>query len=289
MTATEFKLSHLGLALHAYHWSASAPSNGKVIGIVHGLGEHGGRYTNVASYFTALGYEVFAFDHQGHGQSEGAKGTIQSWDSFVSEINTFRSAIEGALDAPHELILWGHSLGALIVLDYLVTRPEAETLAAAVVTSPPLKLGSPPPKLLIRLASLAASLAPNLTKSNELNAEDLSHDAEVVKNYVVDPLNHDRVSMLLGYEMLEVGKQLLSPSGRSAGLLAKPIAIPVPMLLMHGDADRICDIAGSRQFAKAALGKVDLHEWPGLFHETHNEPSQSDVFAYAKTWLDALN
>ncbi len=279
MNVTEFKLSHLGLSLHAYHWAASSPANGKVIGIVHGLGEHGGRYTNVASYFCALGYEVFAYDHQGHGQSEGAKGTIQSWESFVSEINTFRAAIEGALDTPHELILWGHSMGALVLLDYLSSRDEAETLAAAVVTSPPLKLGNPPSKILASLASAAASMTPKLTKSNELDASDLSHDPEVVAVYKADPLNHDRVSMLLGYHMLDTAKRLL----------AQPQSIPVPTLLMHGDADRICDIDGTRAFANAAVGDVHLHELPGLFHETHNEPSQLDVFAFAKTWLDALN
>jgi len=279
MAVTEFRLSHLGLTLQAYHWPASITSNGKAIGIVHGLGEHGGRYANVAAYFNAQGYEVFAFDHQGHGRSDGPKGTIQSWESFVAEINTFRAAIEGALNAPHQLILWGHSLGALIVLDYLVSRREASTLHGAVVTSPPLKLGNPPPALLRNLASFAAKLAPTLTKSNELKATDLSHDQRVVDTYVSDPNNHDRVSMLLGYEMLSVAKRLLSESQN----------IPIPMLLMHGDADRICDVAGSHQFAKSAIGDVHLHTWPGLFHETHNEPSQLDVFAYAKTWLDALN
>jgi len=278
MAVTQFRLSHAGLSLHAYHWPAIAPSKRKAIGIIHGLGEHGGRYANVAAYFCAQGYEVFAFDHQGHGQSEGAKGTIESWESFVSEINTFRSAIEGALDSPHELILWGHSMGALVLLDYLVSRPEASTLHGAVVTSPPLKLGNPPPALLRNLASIAASLVPTLTKSNELDASDLSHDEEVVRLYKSDPHNHDRVSMLLGYEMLEAPKRLL----------AAPQAIPVPMLLMHGDADQICDVAGTQEFAKAAKGEVHLQIWPGLFHETHNEPSQLDVFAYAKTWIEKL-
>jgi len=279
MAATEFKLSHRGLSLHAYHWPATVPSKGVAIGIVHGLGEHGGRYTNVAAYFCAHGYEVFAFDHQGHGQSEGGKGTIQSWESFVSELNTFRAAIDGALDSPHELILWGHSMGALILLDYLVTSPDAATLCGAVVTSPPLKLGSPPNKLLISLAGLAASLLPKLTKSNELKPEEISHDSEVVKRYVSDPLNHDRVSMLLGFEMLEAPKRLLG----------KKHTVPVPLLLMHGEADRICDVNGSKQFVEAALGDVHLHIWPGLLHETHNEPEQVDVFAYAKTWIESVH
>lgn len=286
MLATEFSLLHLGLSLHAYHWPATGSPHGKAIGIIHGLGEHGGRYANVAAYFCAQGYEVFAFDHQGHGQSEGAKGTIQSWESFVLQINTFRSAIEGALDTPHELILWGHSMGALVLLDYLVSRPEASTLHGAVVTSPPLKLGNPPPSIIANFASLAALIAPRFTKSNELNAEDLSHDPTVVRDYTIDPNNHDRVSMLLGYEMLARGDQFLSSAG--GGILSQPLNIPVPMLLMHGDADRICDIDGSRQFVKAAVGEVTFKEWPGLFHETHNEPSQLDVFAFAKTWIEKL-
>lgn len=278
MAATEFSLSHLGLSLHAYHWPATAAPNGKAIGIIHGLGEHGGRYGHVAAFFNAAGFEVFAFDHQGHGRSDGAKGTIQSWESFVSEINTFRAAIEGALDTPHDLFLWGHSMGGLVLLDYLVSQEAASTLAGAVVTSPPLKLGSPPSKILMRLASVAASLAPTLTKSNELKPADLSHDPAVVEAYVTDPNNHDRVSMLLGYEMLEAPKRLLG----------QPCGVSVPTLFMHGDADRICDVEGTKQFVKAAVGDVQLRIWPGLYHETHNEPEQLDVLAYAKTWIDSL-
>ncbi|MFK8054760.1 MAG: lysophospholipase [Saprospiraceae bacterium] len=278
MIATEFSLSHRELSLHTYHWSATANPNGKAIGIIHGLGEHAGRYSNVASYFCSQGYEVFAFDHQGHGQSDGAKGTIQSWESFVSQIDTFRKAIEGALDTPHDLLLWGHSMGGLVLLDYLSTRKEASTLYGAVVTSPPLKLASPPPKILTSLASVISSLAPTLTKSNELNASDLSHDQVVVETYKTDPNNHDRVSMLLGYELLDTPKRLL----------AKSQSMPVPVLFMHGDADRICDVAGTNQFVKEVTGDVQLKIWPGLFHETHNEPEQLDVFAYAKTWIASI-
>jgi len=276
MAATEFSLSHLGLSLHAYHWPATTAANGKAIGIIHGLGEHGGRYTRVAEYFNKHGFEVFAFDHQGHGRSDGAKGAIQSWDSLVSEINTFRSAINGALNTPHELILWGHSMGALLLLEYLVSQSEASTLTGAVVTSPPLKLGSPPPKILTRLASVAASMVPTLTKSNELIAEELSHDPAVVEAYVSDPNNHNRVSMLLGHELLNAPKRLLAQSQ----------SLPVPTLFMHGDADRICDVEGTKQFVKAAIGDVQLRIWPGLYHETHNELMYLDVLAYAKTWID---
>jgi alpha-beta hydrolase superfamily lysophospholipase len=124
---------------------------------------------------------------------------------------------------------------------------------------------------------LAARLAPKLSKSNALNPRDISRQPSVVAAYTSDPLVHDRVSMLLGNEMLVRAKTLLD----------QVQAVSVPLLVMHGDADNICHVDGSRKFVHQAVSDVQLRIWPGCYHELHNEPEAEEVLAYAKTWLDS--
>ena len=276
MTATDVKLDHAGLALHAIHWAPTAESNGRALLFVHGLGEHAGRYSNVAAYFTSHGYHCFGFDHQGHGRSDGARGTIRSYEDVVAEINTARAALAGYVAIDTQVYLWGHSMGGAFTLSYLTTRPEAAGLAGAIVTAPPLQLGDPPGPFVVAAGRALGRALPNLTKNNELDPNDISRDPGVVSAYIADPLNHDRISLRLGAGLLTAGEDLL----------ARPYALPVPTLLMHGSLDRIAHVDGSRAFANAATGDVTFRVWDGLSHELHNEPEQAEVFAFAKTWIE---
>ena len=282
-TGAPFELDHAGATLAGLRWGA-APRDRvdadseprRVLLIVHGLGEHIGRYGHLADYFARAGYVVYGVDHQGHGRSAGARGCIASWDSLVAELNTLRGHAEQCEGQAVSTYLWAHSLGGLIALDYLAHRPEAATLAGAVVTAPPLRVVDEPPAAVRALAPYLARLAPNLTQGNGIDARDLSRDPGVVSLYTVDPLNHDRVSMRLGAGLLAAQTRL---AGR--------VTIPVPTLLLHGGEDAICDVAGSRRFAAGAHGPVEFRVFDGLRHEIHNEPEQAEVFAFAKTWLDA--
>ncbi len=279
MRVRESYVDHLGLRLKVYHWSTEPTAiAAPALLIVHGLGEHAARYEVLAEYFAERGYHVFGFDHQGHGRSDGGRGVIQSWPSLVSEINTLRAYIQRELEQGTPITLWGHSLGALLSLDYLTGRPEAASLPAAILTAPPLQLAYRPSPALVRAGRLLSGLTPDLTIGNGLDPRSLSRDAGVVSLYMVDPLNHDRMSLRLAAQMLTAGTRLS----------ASPQAVPCPLLLMNGSADRISDFEGARKFARQAVGEVTFRVWEGLFHELHQEPEQEEVFAFAKTWLDNL-
>lgn len=274
---TIFRVDHLGRGLHASHYRPSADL-GRVLYISHGLGEHSGRYEHVAQYFADAGYDVVTWDHQGHGRSSGKRGTIVDWREFVGEMNSIRAAAEATFAAGKATYMWGHSLGGLSLLYYLAHNAAAQSLTAAVVTSPWLELAFEPTPFIVTASAVMSSLAPNLTKSNELQPEWLSRDPGVVSLYRVDPLNHDRISMRLGASALH----------QSAKLLAAPIDVAVPLLLMHGDADRICHVRGSQRLIARATRDSDItfRVWPGLYHELHNEPEKAQVLAYAREWLE---
>ena len=264
-----------GRTLYGRALEADSPYDalGTVI-FVHGLGEHGGRYAHVAEALAAAGYASFAYDHEGFGESPGKRGAVRSWASVLDGIQCARAAAR-ARYGPRATYLWAHSMGALVALDYLATHPSAASLAGAILTAPPLVLGAPPPALLKSAAGLAAAVLPNLTKSNDLDARDVSRDPAVVAAYQADPLVHDRISMRLGEALLRLGDHYA----------AAPFASPVPVLLMHGEEDRIARVTGSRTLAAEARTPVELKTWPGLHHEVHNEPERAEVIAYAIDWL----
>lgn len=273
----EFRTDHLRHALHTYHYRATGAPLGRVLLIQHGLSEHAGRYAHVARAFAAEGYEVFLWDHQGHGRSSGKRGTITGWPAFTAEVNSVRAEAERRLGTAHEVCLWGHSMGALALLYYLRHNPAAAGVRAAVATAPPLRLSFSPSPAIVRVAGLLAAVAPDLTKANEIDPRTLSRDPAVVSLYLVDPLVHDRVSMRLGASLL----------AEADALLRGAVELPCPLLLMHGDADGVCHVDGSRAFAARATAgaPVTFRVWPGLYHELHNEPEQREVLALARDFL----
>ncbi len=273
MNPVRESLPYDGLTLQLYKFVH--PRHDRLLIISHGLGENGLRFTHVAEYFYGAGYDVVAFDHQGHGRSTGARGTIVSAASLVAET----AAVLAAVNQPRYVhrVLFGHSMGGLLGLAALREPSFAMQLSAAIISAPALALGFEPPKLLVALAGVAARVAPNLTKSNDLDLTALSRDPTVAERYSADPINHDRLSMRLAHLFLELPKRLL----------AEPHDIEIPLLLTHGDADRICAVSGSRAYAELHVGgEVTLKEWPGGYHEMHHEPEQSEVLAYYKTFLD---
>ena len=279
-----FVTEHLEHTLHTIYFAPSpgAPATAGVrpeprtLLIQHGLGEHSGRFAHVAEYFAAEGYHVFAWDHQGHGRSSGKRGVVSSWQALSSEVNSVRAEVERRLGRT-QTYLWGHSMGGLLALHYLHTNPAAATLRAAVVTAPALALSFEPSPLLVRSARLLSSLAPNVTKDNEIDIDDLSRERGVVSLFGVDPLTHTRVSMRLGTALLHEPRALLEGN----------VELPCPVLIMHGEADGVCHVDGSRKFAARATGgaPVTLRVWPELYHEIHNEPERAEVLATARDWL----
>lgn len=242
-----------------------------VIVLLHGLGEHFGRYRNWSSRFGDSGYAVAGADLPGHGRSGGKRGHIKSYRQTEDIID--RLIGEGQERFPGvPVIIYGHSLGGGIVLRYLIKRqPE---ICCAVVTSPLLRLAFEPARFKLWLAAAVKGIAPSMIQPSGLVVDHLSRDPEVISSYLTDELVHDRISVSLFNEAISAASYCLS----SAALLR------TPLLLMHGSEDKITSPEGSRQFADGS-SVTDLKIWDGGYHELHNDIINDEVFSYLAGWL----
>jgi len=267
-----------GLTLRLHLWDVGIAPRGQVV-IVHGLGEHGGRYARVAASLNAHGWRVVAYDQRGHGASQGARGVMGAPDSLLVDLARVLDVARAACDGP--LVLLGHSLGGLIAARFVAERLRptpadwAREVDALVLSSPALDAGfSRVQKLL--LATLPP-LLPHLALGNGLNPHWLSRDLAVVQAYLADPLVHDRISTRLAAFIAEAGPEVL----------ALAPGWTVPTLLMWAGADRCVAPAGSARFAQDAPAAVlTAQEWPGLSHEIFNEPEHHEVLKRLEDWLD---
>jgi len=261
-----------GLWLYAQGWRPETELKG-VICLVHGLGEHSGRYGHLATFLNQAGYALLAFDLRGHGKSEGQRGHAPSYAALLDDIAHLLE--EAAKRYPHRpRFLYGHSLGGNLVIMYaLRRRPQ---LAGVIATGPLFRPAFEPPAWKMALARIMYRLWPTLSLPNGLDRQALSRDPEVVRGYNDDPLVHDRLSARLGMDMLQAGLWSL---GRAA-------EFPLPLLLMHGGADRVCSPQASREFAAQVGHRCALRIWEGFYHEIHNESEQGAVFGYLLEWLN---
>ena len=239
---------------------------------VHGLGEHIQRYAFWAEQLNKEGIGFTGVDLPGHGHSDGGRGNIRSYALTDEMIDILReSSVNIFPGIP--VLLYGHSLGGGIVLDYLLRKkPE---LKGAIVTSPWLRLSFEPDKSKIRMASIMKNILPGLAQPSGLVVDHISHDREVVEKYAADPLVHDRISVSLFHSAMSSAAHSLAHAGE----------LKVPLLLMHGSDDKICSPEGSRIFAsKASLAELKI--WDGGYHELHNEPFKQEVFEYLVKWIN---
>jgi alpha-beta hydrolase superfamily lysophospholipase len=258
-----------GLALRRRRWSG--PDARRALAIVHGFAEHSGRYDHVARWFAGRGWRVHAYDQRGHGESEGPRNHTPSFARLQDDLERFLSLVRREEDG-RPLVLLGHSMGGLEVVCLLGERRPA--LSAAVAVGPALSVAASRG----RTAAIGAlsALVPTLRLPTGLDASGLSRDPAVVRAYESDPLISTRGSARLLAELLAAAERAIALAPR----------IEVPLLLLHGEADPICDVAGSRRFhAALAPGRGELCTYPGLRHEVLNEPEWPDVLADVEAWL----
>lgn len=247
-----------------------------IVCLVHGLGEHTGRYAHVGEALNAAGYALFGFDLRGHGQTGGPRGHFPSLDAVMQDIRQFVEFQRGNHPAL-PLFLYGHSLGGLLTLAYVLQHGEG--LNGVIVTGAGLRSPLQEQKAKIALVRLLGSLMPTLIIKSDLETAALSRDEEVVRRYAADPLVHDKVS--LGFGRVGIAAVDLC--------FARAREFKPPLLIMHGTADRITYPSGSEEFAKLTgetNKDVTLKLWEGMYHEIHNEPEQTQVFKFMIEWMD---
>jgi len=243
-----------------------------IVVLMHGLGEHVGRYEHVATKFVERGFALLGFDQQGHGKTAGKRGVIAANDSFIRDIAAMlRLAKQLAPNTP--VFLYGHSMGSMEVLYYGLKGQEK--VDGIIATSPPLdpRSMSGVQRFLVKLIK---PLLPNLAVDNGLAASGLSRDADVIRRYEADPLVHPKASVRLAGFINDAAAYVREHADEWS----------LPLYLAHGSDDPICPVEGSRDFAQKLGNKVTYQEWDGLYHETHNEPEQDLVIATMLNWLE---
>ena len=245
------------------------------LAVVHGYGEHGGRYRYLVDAMVPLGYAVHVFDLRGHGRSPGVRGHIERFADYVGDAGLFVDAI--AAEQPGTpLYLLGHSLGGLIATAYAEERPDG--LAGLILSSPFLRLKLPIGGVKRAAAKVLSRVAPTRDIGNSIPADELSHEPEVVAAYTSDPLNHHVATARWAAEALAAQGAALSAAGR----------LELPLLVMYAGADTIADPAASRElFAAASSDDKTLRCYEGYYHELFNEVGRADVFADLAAWLEA--
>jgi len=247
-----------------------------IVCLIHGHGEHTGRYAHVGKALNEAGYALFGFDLRGHGQSGGPRGHFPSLDAVMQDINQFvEFQKQNHPDLP--VFVYGHSLGGLMTLAYVIQHGEG--LNGVITTGAALRTALQEQGAKIAVTKMLGSLIPTMTIKSELAATGLSHDDAVVQAYVNDPLVHDKLTLGLGKAALAAIDLCFTRAGEF-----KP-----PLLIMHGNADEITYASGSEDSARLAgetNKDVTLKLWDGMYHEIHNEPEQADVFKFMIEWLN---
>lgn len=259
-----------GTLAHTIEWAPEGEPIADIV-LVHGYGEHSGRYTPWAQRFVDLGYRVSALDHRGHGRTSGvARGVVDSFEYLVDDVSSFVDIVR----ADRPLFVYGHSMGGLAVAR-LIERDDSR-FAGAILTGPALAVAGSVPAPLVKLANIIGQLAPNLG-TIKLDGNAISRDDKVRADYDADPLNY-RGKMTAG-----TGRQL---SITMAAAHAEAGRISIPVLVLHGEADALAAVSGSVDFIDEC-GSADkgLRTWPEAYHELHHEPEADEVFGVIAEWL----
>ena len=262
-----------GLTMFARGWAPEGDPKA-VVCLVHGLGEHSGRYAHVGEAFVNAGYALLGFDLRGHGKSGGPRGHTPALEAFFKDIEEFvHQASQRYPNAPR--FIYGHSLGGLLSLSFALShKPDVRGM---IISSPGLRTAIHEQKAKLMLAKILGVVAPTITLPSELNASHISRDPQVVKTYVNDPLVHDKITTGFGRAGLQATDLVF----------ARAAQLSVPVLLVYCSADKIAFPRGSEEFARLApQGLVRLKRFEGLYHEPHNEPEKAEVLKTYIQWLD---
>jgi alpha-beta hydrolase superfamily lysophospholipase len=200
---------------------------------------------------------------------------VRSIDQYLEEIDHLIQRAQ-TLYTDKRILLYGHSLGGMLVLRYALHRPP-DAVTGIVASSPWLRLAFDPPAWKIKLGRLMRSVWPSMQQASGMEPKHLCTDPEVVAAYQFDPLVHARITPAAGLGIMDGAEELMAWSGGT----------PLPILIMHGEADQITSMEASRQFAAQNAG-VEFKSWPGLYHEIHHEPNKIEVLSYAGNWFEGL-
>lgn len=263
-----------GTMLRTLRWSAPAKP-WAVTEIVHGLGEHGGRYETVAAALTGAGIETWSYDHRGNGGSGGPRVYVERWSILHDDLEA-RLAVLREMHPGLPLVLYGHSLGGLVATGYVLSEQKRLQPDLLVLSAPSLDADIPGWKK--TLAGVLTNVLPKMKLANGLPDGGLSRDPAVRTKADVDPLCSSSSTVRFGAEAFE-------EQDRLRAILPTLTSMPVPTYVLHGSADPIVPVGATDVFVGMDNVTRDVHE--GLRHECHHEPEREAVLADVVAWIEA--
>lgn len=250
----------------------ASQARGSVV-IMHGLGEHSGRYRHVAGFFNECGLSVRCYDHRGHGRSQGKRGDVINGDPMLQDAEIVIDDFSARFAEPPFLL--GHSMGGLFAARFALSH--LSPLRGLILSSPALALRVS--AFDMKMLKLMRTLAPSLAVPNGVSPALLSHDPKIVAAYKADPLVHRKISARLLTSMLSSIDYCQSHAGSMA----------IPTLMLVAGDDRVLDFGGSKRFfAHLPVGMAQLHVYDGMYHEIFNELDAHRPLADLKLWLDEV-
>ena len=260
-----------GIDLYAVMWSSTSQPDA-VVAFIHGHGDHCRRYDEWFPLLTARNISVLAFDYRGHGRSEGKRGVIRHYDDLLKDVALLhQKANEFFPGIP--VVLYGHSLGATLVLSYLLRSSSKPRLAIA--TSPWLRLIKPPGKFLSSIIRIGNIVFPFLTVKTGLHARDFSVAEGFAEKRKRDELVHNRMSPRF---FSEVEKEV-------NWIFVHFTDIKTPLLFMQGSDDLIMDCRVTRRLAESLPSRVSYREWKFSGHQLHNSERSDEVMDFITDWI----
>ncbi len=262
-----------GLALYYQAWLPDTPAIGVLV-IVHGHGEHSGRYPHVVEHLVPQGFAVYALDHRGHGRSPGQRGYVNSMADFRGDVAALVQ-LAAAAQPNLPLFVMGHSLGGLIILDYVLHQPEG--LRGVIVSAPAVgSVGVSP--ILLQVSRVLSRVWPTFSLETGLDVKGISRDPQEVQAYQNDPLVHGKGTARLATEVMDTAVYCQENAH----------TLQLPLLMIHGAADIITSPADSRRFFDNVSGSDKTYiAYDGGFHESHNDIHYQQVVADISAWLMA--
>lgn len=250
-----------------------APDCRGVVLLVHGFGEHSGRYAHsVVPFLNAQGFAVVLYDHIGHGRSDGKRGYGPALDGQLDLLNFIKvKAMEWYADLP--CYLYGHSMGGNLVLNYGIRRGKG--VKGIIASSPYLRLAYSPPKWKLLAGKVLNRIAPKVSLPSGLDVEGISRIPEERKQYETDLLVHDRISPGYYFPIIKAGEWAIANASE----------LKVPTLILHGGADKIVDVGASREFHNNS-SVTSLKILEGGFHELHHDLARDEFLNHLKGWLE---
>lgn len=260
-----------GLELYYQSWHPQTSARAVLV-VVHGHGGHSGIFSRLVRYLVDRGYIIYSHDLRGHGRSPGQRGYINSWAEYRTDLTAFLELIR-TKQADLPLFLVGQSMGGIIASDYALR--ESAGLQGLILISPALGLGISPLRLLI--GKMLSSIRPHFALSAGIDMSAGSRDLEVVAANARDPLRHTQGTARLATELLDT----------IDWVNAHVEELQVPLLILHGGADRVTLLENSKIFFdNSTLADKEMHEYPNSYHELHNDLDYQKVLADMNDWIE---